>query len=67
VPAFILTVALVCYQPTSYTTADFFDVVVSWSSDDLDSSLAELIERGISDIEWDWMAGSEQWSTTDQP
>ena len=57
-PAFIFMVALVCYQPSD-TTADFFDLVVSWSSDDLDSSLAELIERGISDIEWDWMAGSE--------
>jgi hypothetical protein len=54
-PAFIFMVALVCYQTTSDTTADFFDVVVSWSSDDLDSSLAELIERGISDIEWDWI------------
>jgi hypothetical protein len=51
-PAFIFIVALVCYQPTSDTTADFFDLVVSWSSDDLDSSLTELIERGISDIEW---------------
>jgi len=51
-PAFIFMVALVCYQHTSDTTADFFDVVVSWSSDDLDSGLAELIERGISDIEW---------------
>jgi hypothetical protein len=51
-PAFILAVALVCYQPTSDTTADSFDVVVSWSSDDLDSNPAELIKRGISDIEW---------------
>jgi hypothetical protein len=58
-PAFIIAVALVCYQPTSDTTADFFDVVVIWSSDELDSSLVELIERGIGDIEWDWMAGSE--------
>jgi hypothetical protein len=52
-PAFIIAVALVCYQPTSDTTADFFNLVVSWSSDNLDSSLAGLIERGISDIEWD--------------
>jgi hypothetical protein len=52
-PSFIIAAALVCYQPASDTTADFFDVVVSWSSDDLDSSLAELIERGIRDIEWD--------------
>jgi hypothetical protein len=58
-PAFIFSVALVCYQPTSDTTADFFDLVVSWSSDDLDSSLAEVIERGISDIKWEWVAGSE--------
>jgi hypothetical protein len=58
-PAFIFIVALVCYQSTSDTTADFFDVVASWSSDDLDSSLGELIEREISEIEWDWMAGSE--------
>jgi hypothetical protein len=45
--------ALVCYKPISDTTADFFDLVVSWSSDDLDSSLPELIEREIRDIEWD--------------
>ena len=52
-PAFIFIVALVCYQPISDTTADFFDLVVSWSSDDLDSSLPELIEREIRDIEWE--------------
>jgi len=48
---------LVCYQPTSDTTADLFNVIVSWSSDDLDSSLPELIEREIRDIEWDWIVG----------
>jgi hypothetical protein len=57
-PAFIFMVALVCYQPTSDTTADLFELVLSWSSDDLDSSLPELIEREIRDIEWDWMARS---------
>jgi hypothetical protein len=56
-------VALVCYQPTSGTTADLFELVVSWSSDDLDSSLPELIEREIRDIPWDWLARSEGWST----
>ena len=65
VPKFIFMVALVCYQPTSDTTADLFELVVSWSSDDLDSSLPELIEREIRDIEWDWMARSEGWSTAD--
>jgi hypothetical protein len=57
VPKFIFMVALVCYQPTSDTTADLFELVVSWSSDDLDSSLPELIEREIRDIEWDWIVG----------
>jgi hypothetical protein len=55
-PAFIFMVALTCYQPADDATADLFDVIVSWSSDDLDSSLAELIERGISEINWEWMA-----------
>jgi hypothetical protein len=66
-PAFIFMVALVCYQPTSDTTADLFELIVSWSSD-LDSNLPELIEREIRDIEWDWMARSKEWSTAaDQP
>jgi hypothetical protein len=55
-PAFIFMVALTCYQPADDATADLFDVIVSWSSDDLDSSLAELIKRGISEINWEWMA-----------
>jgi hypothetical protein len=66
-PAFIFMVALVCYQPTSDTTADVFELIVSWSSDDLDSNLPELIEREIRDIEWDWMARSKGRSTADQP
>jgi hypothetical protein len=56
-PAFIFIVALVCYQPTSDATADMFDLIVSWSSDDLNSSLRERIEREIRDIEWDWIVG----------
>ncbi|MBZ5690201.1 MAG: hypothetical protein LAP86_34920 [Acidobacteriia bacterium] len=48
-------VALVCYQPTSDTTADLFNLAVSWSCDDLHSTLSELIEREIRDIEWDWI------------
>ena len=68
VPKFIFMVALVCYQPTSDTTADLFELIVSWSSDDLDSNLPELIEREIRDIEWDWMARSKGRSTpADQP
>jgi hypothetical protein len=63
-PAFIFIVALVCYQPISDSTADFFDLIVSWSSDDLDSSLPELIEREIRDIEWEWLARSKGWGTS---
>ncbi len=65
-PAYIFMVALVCYQPTSDTVADFFDLIVSWSADDLDFSLPELIEREIRDVPWDWMARSVRWSTADQ-
>ena len=67
VPKFIFMVALVCYQRTSDTTADLFELIVSWPSDDLDSNLPELIEREIRDIEWDWMARSKGRSTADQP
>ena len=68
VPKFIFMVALVCYQPTSDTTADLFELIISWPSDDLDSNLPELIEREIRDIEWDWMARSKGRSTpADQP
>ena len=61
-PAFIFIVALVCYQPVSDAATDSFRLVVSWSSD-LDSSLPELIEREIRDIQWDWIARSKGWST----
>ncbi len=65
-PSFIFIVALVCYQPTSDTAADFFDLVVSFLSDDLDSSLPELIEREISGIERVWMARPKGWSTPEK-
>ena len=54
--AFIFIVALVCYPFVSNPAADSFRLIVSWSSDDLNSSLPELIEREIRDIEWDWIA-----------
>lgn len=55
-PAFIFVDALVCQQPVSDFAADSFRVVVSWSSDDVDSSPPELIEREISDVELVWKA-----------
>ena len=67
-PAYIFMVALVCYQPTSDWTADLFELVLCWSSDDFDFSLADKIEREIREIEWDWIARAKGWSTpADQP
>src|ERR1019366_1332739 len=54
-PAFIIIVALVS-QPVSDPAADFSSLVFSWLSDDLDSSLPELIGREIRDIPWDMLA-----------
>src|ERR1035437_661436 len=54
-PAFIVIVALVS-QPVCDPAADFSSLVFSWLSDDLDSSLPELIGREIRDIPWDQIA-----------
>jgi hypothetical protein len=53
--AFIIIVALVS-QPVCDPAADFSSLVFSWLSDDLDSSLPELIGREIRDIPWDQIA-----------
>jgi hypothetical protein len=54
-PAFIIIVALVS-QPVCDPAADFSSLVFSWLSDDLDSSLPELIGREIQGIPWDKLA-----------
>ena len=54
-PAFIIIVALVS-QPVCDPAADFSSLVFSWLSDDLGSSLPELIGREIRDIPWDQIA-----------
>jgi hypothetical protein len=54
-PAFIIIVVLVS-QPVCDPAADFSSLVFSWLSDDLDSSLPELIGREIQGIPWDKLA-----------
>ena len=54
-PAFIVIVALVS-QPVCDPAADFSSLVFSWLSDDLGSSLPELIGREIQGIPWDKLA-----------
>jgi hypothetical protein len=54
-PAFIIIVALVS-QPVCDPAGDFSSLVFSWLSDDLDSSLPELIGREIQGIPWDKIA-----------
>jgi hypothetical protein len=36
--------------------SDISTLTVCWLSDDLETSLSQLIEREIRDIEWDWSA-----------
>jgi len=52
-PAFTFMVALVCHQPVSDPASDFSSLVVGWLSDDIETSLPELIEREIHAVEWD--------------
>ena len=52
-PAFTFMVSLVCHQPVFDPAADFSSLVVCWLGGDVDSSLSQLIEREIRDIEWD--------------
>lgn len=52
-PAFIFMVALVCCQPVSDPNNDISSLVVCWLGDDIETSLPELIEREICNVEWD--------------
>lgn len=58
-PAFTFMVALVCHEPVSDPTADTSSLLLCWLSDDVDSSLSQLIEREIRDIEWDRCAADD--------
>ena len=52
-PRYLIMVALVCRQPVSDPNSDFSSLVFGWLSDDIETSLPELIEREIRAVEWD--------------
>src|SRR5208282_6828905 len=52
-PRYLIMVALVCRQPVSDPNSDFSSLVLGWLSDDIETSLPELIEREIRAVEWD--------------
>ncbi len=54
-PVYMFTVALVCYQLCP-ANSDFSSVVICWLSEDIETSLPELIEREIRTVEWDMHA-----------
>jgi hypothetical protein len=55
-PAYTFMVSLVCSQPVSDPASDFSSLVVCWLTDDIETSLPEMIEREIRAIEWDQCA-----------
>jgi len=55
-PAFTFMVSLICRQPVFDPHSDFSSLVVCWLSDDIETSLPELIEREIRGIHWDKLA-----------
>jgi hypothetical protein len=51
-PRYLIMVALVS-QPVSDPAADFSSLVFCWLGDDIETTLPELIEREIRDLDWD--------------
>jgi len=54
-PRYLIMVALVS-QPVSDPAADFSSLVVCWLGDDIETSLTEMIDREIRDLDWDQCA-----------
>lgn len=52
-PAFTFMVSLACRQPVFDPAADFSGLVVCWFTDDVETSLPEMIHREICSVEWD--------------
>ena len=55
-PTYTFMVSLVCPQPASDPAADFSSLVVCWLGDDIETSLPEMIDREIRDLDWDQCA-----------
>jgi hypothetical protein len=49
-------VSVVGSRPASDPAADFSSLVVCWLGNDIETSLPEMIEREIRDLDWDQCA-----------
>ena len=54
-PRYLVMVALVS-QPVSDSNSDFSSLVFGWLGDDIETSLPEMIDREIRDLDWDQCA-----------
>ena len=54
-PRYLIMVALVS-QPVSDSNSDFSSLVFGWLSNDIETSLPEMIDREIRDLDWDQCA-----------
>src|SRR5438445_8677567 len=52
-PAYVLMAALASDQPVSDPSADRSRIVLCWLSNDVVTPLPQLIDKEITDIEWD--------------
>ena len=52
-PAYVLMAALASDQPVSDPSADRSRIVLCWLSNDVETPLPQLIDKEITDIEWD--------------
>ena len=52
-PAYIFMTALASDQPVSDPSADRSRIVLCWLSNDVETPLPQLIDKEITDIEWD--------------
>jgi len=52
-PAYVLMPALASDQPVSDPSADRSRIVLCWLSNDVETPLPQLIDKEITDIEWD--------------
>jgi hypothetical protein len=52
-PVYFFMVDLVSYEPVSDASADMSSLVICWLSDEIETSLPDLIDREISSVEWD--------------
>jgi hypothetical protein len=58
-PVHAFMVHLLCYEPVSGPKSYTSSLIVCWLSDDIETSLPEMIDREICSVEWDKYAADE--------